>query len=176
MRKTQRRITDPQVICGILDQSEVCTVALYDEPFPYIVPMNFGYTCEDGQITFYLHMAETGHRQDLLAANPNIAINVYAYLSRVGHAKYRNEMQDYRSVNLFGTAERVTDPAEVLLALNRIQVQAGRVQFDTIPPHGAHVSIWRVRPQAIVGKSNYPIHSADEIVIPPLQPKGENDD
>ena len=170
MRKAARRITDPVWLAAILDQAEVCTVALHDEPFPYIVPMNFGYTLIDGCITLYLHMAKQGHRQNLLAADPRIAVNVYAYLSRVGHAPYRHEMQDYRSVNLFGTAEPVTDPDELLLALNRIQAQAGRRQYDAVPPYGAAVSVWRLRPEAMTGKSNYPLQGPEELAIPPLEP------
>ena len=43
MNHENRRITNPEIIKAILDKNIVCVVAMQDEPYPYVVPMNYGY-------------------------------------------------------------------------------------------------------------------------------------
>ena len=43
MRRKDREITDRAMISGMLDMMEVLHIAVKNEPFPYIVPVNFGY-------------------------------------------------------------------------------------------------------------------------------------
>ena len=70
--KREREVTDPQEILGILDKSLVVHVAMIDGDEPYLVPMNYGYTMEDGKLTLYLHGAIKGRKIDVLRANPKV--------------------------------------------------------------------------------------------------------
>jgi len=58
MRRKEREITDQQIIDKILSESIICRLALYDEEFPYIVPMDFGYA--DNALFF--HCAREGKK------------------------------------------------------------------------------------------------------------------
>ena len=40
-------------------------MAFFDEPYPYIVPVNYGFEWKDTLI-FYLHTAPDGHKNQLL--------------------------------------------------------------------------------------------------------------
>ena len=42
MRRKDREITDFDEIVSIIKRCDVCRLALNDEEFPYIVPLNFG--------------------------------------------------------------------------------------------------------------------------------------
>lgn len=44
MRRSEREVTDCNEIRQILERAEVLRLAMHDEPFPYIVPVNFGFT------------------------------------------------------------------------------------------------------------------------------------
>ena len=70
--KREREVTDLQEILGILDKSLVVHVAMVDGDEPYLVPMNYGYTMEDGKLTLYLHGAIKGRKIDVLRANPKV--------------------------------------------------------------------------------------------------------
>ena len=70
--KREREVTDLQEILGILDKSKVVHVAMVDGDEPYLVPMNYGYTMEDGKLTLYLHGAIKGRKIDVLRANPKV--------------------------------------------------------------------------------------------------------
>lgn len=70
MTRREFEVTDPEQILAILDQSKYLHLGLVDEGMPYIVPMNYGYTMEDGKLTLYLHAATTGYKLDVIQKNP----------------------------------------------------------------------------------------------------------
>ena len=69
MRQRKRQVTDKATICAMLDAMDTIHVAMHDEPFPYIVPLNFGYHWED-KLTFYFHCAHGGYKLELLHQKP----------------------------------------------------------------------------------------------------------
>ena len=42
----------------------------------YEVPLNFGYTCEDGAFTFYCHSAKEGKKLDVIRKNASVAFEM----------------------------------------------------------------------------------------------------
>ena len=72
LTKREARVTDPQQIAHILDTAKVLHLGLAVNEEPYVVPMNYGYTMEDGKLTLYLHSAVQGKKLDMLRANPRV--------------------------------------------------------------------------------------------------------
>ena len=72
MTKRERQVTDPQQIREILDTAQVVHLGLCVDNEPYVVPMNYGYTMEDGKLTLYLHSAVRGKKLDMIRANPKV--------------------------------------------------------------------------------------------------------
>ena len=72
MTKRENRVTDPERILHILDTAKVLHLGLAVDNEPYVVPMNYGYTMEDGKLTLYLHSAVRGRKLDMLQANSNV--------------------------------------------------------------------------------------------------------
>ena len=107
MHREKVRVSDKEMLCAILDLEESCSVALHDEPYPYVVPMNYGYTWDD-KLIFYFHMAIEGHRIELIKKKPLVAVSVSSFLGRVGHSSYKNEMHDYRSVTAYSKTEIIS--------------------------------------------------------------------
>ena len=70
MRRSEREVTDPEALRGIIQKCTVCRLALSDEPAPYIVPLNFGYDYEDGRLVLFFHCANKGRKLDLIEKNP----------------------------------------------------------------------------------------------------------
>ena len=44
----------------IIAKCDTCRLALFDDEFPYIVPLNFGTDVEEGQLYLYFHSAKEG--------------------------------------------------------------------------------------------------------------------
>ena len=74
--KREREVTDQAAILEILDKSKVVNVAMIDGDEPYLVPMNYGYTMEEGKLTLYVHGATEGRKIDVLRANPKVFVEL----------------------------------------------------------------------------------------------------
>jgi len=72
LTKRERQVTDPEQILHILDTAKVLNLGLSVHDEPYVVPMNYGYTMEDGRLTLYLHSAVQGKKLDMIRANPKV--------------------------------------------------------------------------------------------------------
>lgn len=69
MRRKDREIKDFDKILQIMRQCDSCVLALNDDGFPYMVPLNFGMNIEDGQLYLYFHCAMQGKKLDLIRKN-----------------------------------------------------------------------------------------------------------
>ncbi|MBR3836991.1 MAG: pyridoxamine 5'-phosphate oxidase family protein [Clostridia bacterium] len=76
MTRREREVTDPAAILGILDRAKIVHVGMVDNGEPYIVPMNYGYTMENGKLTLYLHGAKEGRKLDILRVNPKVFVEI----------------------------------------------------------------------------------------------------
>ena len=72
MTKRERQITDRARILEILDAAKVLHLGLAVDNEPYVVPMNYGYTHENGKLVLYLHSALRGKKLDMIRANPKV--------------------------------------------------------------------------------------------------------
>ena len=72
MTRREQQVTDINEIIDILDKSKVVHIGMIDGDEPYVVPMNYGYTLNDGKLTIYLHGARRGRKIDVLRENPKV--------------------------------------------------------------------------------------------------------
>ncbi len=172
MMHEERRIQDPMLISAVLGMTNVCTVALHDEPYPYVVPMNYGYIWEGDSLTLYLHMGVQGHRVNLIEDNPHVACNIQVFLDRFGTKKYRGEGHDYRSVTVYGKAEilKPEEPEEFIKALRALCASTGRPS-PSKAPKSKNLHMMRIKADIVTAKSQYEITKPEEVVMPVLIPK-----
>ena len=74
--KRERQVTDPGQILHILDTGKVLHLGLAVDNEPYVVPMNYGYTMEEGKLTLYLHSAVRGKKLDMIRENPRAFFSI----------------------------------------------------------------------------------------------------
>ena len=70
--KREYLITEEKQILDILDSAKILHLGLAVDNEPYVVPMNYGYTFEDGKLVVYLHSALQGKKLDMIRANPRV--------------------------------------------------------------------------------------------------------
>lgn len=173
MHREKVRISDKDMITAILKRCHVATVCLHDEPYPYCVPMNYGFEWKE-KLVFYFHMAIEGHRIELLKQNPNVSLSVYEFLDRQGYRIYRKENHDYRSVNVFGKGEIITTetPEEYLHGMSVLCKNNNRSPVRKISNGMKNrLFVLRITADIVTAKSQYPISSLEEVPIPPNEPK-----
>ena len=66
MRRKDREVTDFSKIIEIMKNCDVCRLALNDDGFPYILPLNFGMVVNEDKITLYFHSALDGYKVGLI--------------------------------------------------------------------------------------------------------------
>ena len=61
----RRFITDEKIIREVLEACKIIHIGIQDGDGVYVVPTNYGYTYEDGELTFFTHGARSGRKWDL---------------------------------------------------------------------------------------------------------------
>ena len=105
MRRNDRQITDFNEVLNVLDSCQTVRVAFHDQPYPYIVPLSFGWEVKDDRLHIYFHCAKEGKKLDLIARDGRVCIEA----DRLeGYVDTNNSVTaDYKSIIAFGIAERV---------------------------------------------------------------------
>ena len=117
MRRKDREVTDSSQIRAVLNKCTHCRLGLYDGEEVYIVPMNFGWTEENGAYTLYFHCASAGRKLDILRQNPKAAFQMDTDFTLRPAETACDYSAAFASITGTGTVEFLTDPAEKRLGL-----------------------------------------------------------
>ncbi len=105
MRRKDRELNDIEHIEAILRQCDIAHIAMMDEQgWPYCVPVNFGYTMENTELTLYFHGALQGKKADLLRTNPRVSVCIYRNFGIVASDTACGFGITFESVMAFGHA------------------------------------------------------------------------
>ena len=127
MTKREFQITDPQQILRILDTAKVLHLGMAVNNRPYVVPMNYGYTKEDGKLVMYLHSAVRGKKLDMIRANSRVFFEISTDLLPFEGEKPCQYGLAYSSVMGRGTATIVEDVEEKMKAMTVLmKTQTGK--------------------------------------------------
>lgn len=86
MRKSEREIKDFDKIIDIIKNTNTIRLGLNDEPYPYVVPVSFGYDVKEDKLSFYFHGATIGKKVDLINKNPLVCVEgdiFYRYMDTI---------------------------------------------------------------------------------------------
>ena len=140
----ERMVTDPDRIKEVLDRSKIVHLGMVDGDEPYIVPMNYGYTLEDGKLTLWLHCAKRGRKLDIIRANPKVFVEMECDLKPFdGDIACRYGIS-YSSIMGRGTAEIVEDIEVKKAALTHLMTTQTGKYFEFEDKMAAIVSIIKV--------------------------------
>ncbi len=130
MIRKDREITDVNEIISLIDQNDVMRIAMVDGDKPYVLPMNYGYTYEDGKLCFYFHCAKKGKKLDVIAKNNNISVEIDCKHQLV-EAKLPCQYTYYfASVIANGKAYVVDDVDEKIDVMKKLMKHIAKKDFD----------------------------------------------
>lgn len=115
MRLKKRERLDSKFFEEVLGKAEELFLAINDDEFPYIVPLNFAYN--NGKI--YIHSAKEGTKLDLIRRNPMVSFSLATEIV----IDVRKSTTYYSSVCGRGKASIVEDREEKRLALDSIAMR-----------------------------------------------------
>ena len=144
MTKRERQITDEQQIWSILDTAKILHLGLAVDNEPYVVPMNYGYTVENGNLILYLHSAVRGKKLDMIQANPRVFFEMDCDLVPFEGEKPCQYGLAYSSVMGRGTAVIVEDVEEKMKAMSLLMKTQTQKDFSFNEQLVSIVSVIRI--------------------------------
>jgi nitroimidazol reductase NimA-like FMN-containing flavoprotein (pyridoxamine 5'-phosphate oxidase superfamily) len=125
--KREREVTDINEIKEILDKSMIVHIGMIDGDEPYVVPMNYGYTLEDGELCIYLHGATVGRKLDIIKKNPKVFFEMECDVEPFEGKVACQYGTTYASVMGLGTAEILEKAEDKIDGLTKfMKTQTGK--------------------------------------------------
>ena len=153
MRKSQREIKDANEVVNVLARCQTIRLGLYDEKFPYVVPLSFGLEQADGKLFVYFHCAKEGKKVNLIAKN-----NAVCFEADIlnGYVKTeRSATADYQSVIGYGYAERIFGD-EAVHGIELLMEHCGFGGFSAKDCVLTDiVAVYKISVETITGKSRF---------------------
>lgn len=109
MRRSDREIKDINDIIQVMEKCDVCRLALNDEKYPYILPLNFGMQVDNGEIVLYFHGANEGKKYELIEKDNRVGFEMDCSHKLVTDIQKGNCTMEYESVIGRGRIEMVSD-------------------------------------------------------------------
>ena len=144
MTRREREVTDINEIVKTLDKAKVLHLGLVDGDEAYVVPMNYGYTMDNGKLTIYLHGAKRGRKIDLMRANPKVFFEMDCDITPFEGEIACKYGITYSSIMGKGIAEIVEDVEEKKKALSILMKTQTQKDFEFEDKMTAFVSIIRI--------------------------------
>ncbi len=121
MRRREKKIEDEIILREILSKSTICRLGLFDDEYPYVVPMNYGY---DGS-SIYFHCAAEGKKIDLIRKNSRVCFEIEQGVETIKSDISCHWTTKYRSIIGYGNITIIKDKKEKVKGLNIIMKQHG---------------------------------------------------
>lgn len=118
MRRKDNEVVDANKIDEIIERCECLRLGLIDGKSVYIVPVNFGFTNEDGQRTFYFHGVNVGKKKELILENGYAGFEMDTNLRLIEREKACEYSYAYQSIIGNGPIEEITEVQEKRHALD----------------------------------------------------------
>ena len=130
MTKRELQITDEGQIRAILDTAKVLHLGMCADNEPYVVPMNYGYTLEEGKLVFYLHSAVLGKKLDMLRHNSKVFVELDCDRTPFEGEKPCQYGLSYSSLMGRGTARIIEDAEEKIEAMKLLMKTQTQKDFE----------------------------------------------
>lgn len=154
MRRSEREITSKAELFEILRGCQVIRLALFDEGYPYIVPLSFGLEREGEEIKIFFHCANEGKKATLLKSNGNVCVEADVFGGYFGEGM--NATTAYKSVIGFGKCEKC-EGAEKLKGLELLLSHCGREADEAMLSKCAALektAVYKITLSELTGKKN----------------------
>jgi nitroimidazol reductase NimA-like FMN-containing flavoprotein (pyridoxamine 5'-phosphate oxidase superfamily) len=76
MRRKDKEIADINEKMSIIEECKFCRLGLSENNYPYVIPINYGYTYENETLTLYFHGAIEGKKIDIIQKNNNACFEI----------------------------------------------------------------------------------------------------
>lgn len=152
MRRKDREISNMDEIIEIIKKCDVCRIALFDEEYPYIIPLNFGFTYDGTDIAFYFHGANAGKKLSLIQSNPNVGFELDCSHRLITGEKACDYTMEFESICGDGVIEILAEEQKVKALTILMQQYAKDTTFEYNENYLKVVTVFKLKVQHITAK------------------------
>lgn len=153
MRRKEREIKDISELVKILSKNCVGTLSVSGGEYPYAVPLNFGFSENDGKFNVCFHCASEGKKIELIKKNPKVCFEVHTMERITGEGDEPCVYScAYESVIGFGCARELTSHDEKKEALVKIMENCTGRKFDFNENQTRGVTVFEITFSEVTGK------------------------
>lgn len=109
MRRSDREITDINEMIQVMEKCDVCRLAIHDEEYPYILPLNFGMEADNEQIVLYFHGANEGKKYELITKDNRVGFEMDCAHKLVTDMDNGSCTMEYESIIGYGRIKRIPE-------------------------------------------------------------------
>lgn len=109
MRRSDREVKEWKDIIAIMEKCDVCRIALNNDGYPYILPLNFGMDVKGDKIELYFHGAMEGTKYDLIQKDRRASFEMDCEHKLVTEMEQGSCTMEYESIVGQGYIEMVSD-------------------------------------------------------------------
>lgn len=153
MRRKEREVTDTTEIYRILEKADVLRIALNNGTYPYILPVNYGFSMEGTQLMLFFHGSKEGTKHTVIAKDNHVTFEVdcgHTVMLPIGDESCTSSFA-YESVIGQGTIIKA-DEAEKEHLLTMILSHYGITAKKFNPVHFENTVIYKINVESYTAK------------------------
>lgn len=150
MRRKDREITNKSEIISFIKKSNLIHVAISDDVFPYVVPLNYGFRDN----AFFIHSARRGRKVELLKKNPQVAFEIVAFDELHTHTDACQWTTKFQSVMGTARAEILETKADLKAGLDVLMEHYGKFDNTYDPKFYERIVIIKLNIIDLTGKQS----------------------
>ena len=152
MRRKDREITNIEEIIEIIKKCDVCRLAFFDDEFPYIIPLNFGFRYVGEVLELFFHGAKEGKKINLIKNNNKVSFEMDCSHRLITGEKACDYTMEFESVCGNGYIEFLDD-SQKIDAFNYLMNQYSKLKsFEYNEMYLKEVAVFKVIVNDITGK------------------------
>jgi uncharacterized protein len=156
MRRKDKEIISIDDKLEIIAKCKVCRLGLSENNYPHIVPLNYGFSYDDGKLALYFHSAAEGKKIDIIKKNNNVCFEIDCDTKLIEGKNPCNYGYEFKSIIGFGKILILDTKDEKINGLNCImKQQTGKdKKYDYNENELNNVLIFKILVDEFTGKQN----------------------
>jgi len=154
MRRKDKEIVDLNEKLEIVAKCKVCRLGLSEDNYPYIVPLNYGYTYENENLTLFFHGAKEGKKIEVIQKNNNACFEIDCDTKLIEGANPFDYGYEFKSIIGFGKIVFLETEDEKTTGLNQLmKQQTGKdIKYSFTEDELKNVCVYKMAVEEFTGK------------------------
>jgi len=154
MRRKDKEITNVNDKIAIVSKCKVCRLGLSENNYPYIVPMNYGYTYRNEKLTLFFHGAKEGRKIEIIKTNNNACFEIDCDTKLIEAEKPFNYGYEFKSIIGFGKIIFLETNEDKINGLNELmkQLTGKEIEYSFTEEELNRVCVYKMEVEEFTGK------------------------